>query len=141
DFDKRLHQAAKTGNLSHVRRALNVGTPDPLDSDGRTPLHVAAEGGHAEVVMALLAASAAVDARDKKGYTPLYLAASEGRLDAVRVLLEASPNVDIPDKDCGYSPLFVAMMKGHHEVMEELLEYGASPGTSGQKGDTPLHLA
>lgn len=102
-------------------------------------MHVAAEAGEADVIESLLRANADVNVQDSKGCTPLYLAVSQGNLAAVRALLfVGKADVEIPDRANGYNPLFVAMVKGHHEVMETLLEAGASPGTSGEKGETPL---
>ena len=48
------------------RRHLQRRPPDR----GYEPLHLAAEGGHLEVVVALLAAGASVDAKDDKGCGP-----------------------------------------------------------------------
>ena len=52
--------------LGASRRHLQRRPPDR----GYEPLHLAAEGGHLEVVVALLAAGASVDAKDDKGCGP-----------------------------------------------------------------------
>ena len=58
-------------------------------SDGTTThLHLAAQGGNAEVIGLLLKAGAKVDARDSsRQSTPLMIAASTGHLGAVQALI------------------------------------------------------
>ncbi len=54
-----------------------------------TVLHMAVSKGALDVMAALLAAGAPVDAEDKDGFTPLLGAVNGARLDAVRALLAA----------------------------------------------------
>ena len=61
------------------------------DSDGATPLHLAASRGHAEAVCPLVQTFAApVDAADQYGETPLHWAADHGQ--APRSSSPASPS-------------------------------------------------
>lgn len=55
---------------------------------GYTPLHLAAQGGHLEVVRALLERGANLEARNEHRDTPLILAARGGHMEVVRFLLE-----------------------------------------------------
>jgi ankyrin repeat protein len=57
-------QARRDPALVHARR-----------DDGATPLHVAAAGGHTEMISVLLAHGADIDARDNLGHSPVSLAA------------------------------------------------------------------
>ncbi|KAG5466302.1 hypothetical protein LSCM4_01448 [Leishmania orientalis] len=87
-----LHHAAFSGNNAFVKAILarsgiqNVAI-DAADGEGWTPLHYAADRGHADVVTALLDEGANVNARDAAKRTPMHLAALSGRTDAVAVLL------------------------------------------------------
>lgn len=72
-----------------------IGTPTclftgPDDEDGRTPLHLAASQGHADVVRALVGwpgvDMAACDDDDK---TPLHLAAAAGHHLVVQILVDS----------------------------------------------------
>eukprot|EP00613_Pedinella_sp_CCMP2098_P071043 CAMPEP_0171932196 /NCGR_PEP_ID=MMETSP0993-20121228/30161_1 /TAXON_ID=483369 /ORGANISM="non described non described, Strain CCMP2098" /LENGTH=341 /DNA_ID=CAMNT_0012572421 /DNA_START=94 /DNA_END=1119 /DNA_ORIENTATION=+ len=97
-----LHWAAAGGGSGHLDVVLQLlaftGTTfDALVDanalsvgDLATPLHVAAQRGHASVVAALVAdAFVCVDAVDKFGETPLHKAAEKGHQDVVALLLKA----------------------------------------------------
>jgi ankyrin repeat protein len=55
--------------------------------DGRTPLHCAAQRGHAGVIDLLVPGCLPSDisAHDKDGWTPLHKAVQEGHTETVRV--------------------------------------------------------
>ena len=69
---------------------------DILDAEGRTPLHLAAQRGTADIVEALVASGAEADARDGDGYTPLHMAARAGQRATLRALLLAGADGDHP---------------------------------------------
>ncbi len=69
-----LHFTAQTGDLTAVTDLIaKRKNPNHFDEGGCTPLHYAAAGNHFDVVKALLAAGANVDAHDDgvAGDTPL----------------------------------------------------------------------
>lgn len=59
---------------------------------GSTPLYIAAQEGHSEVVEQLLSRSADIECVFRDGYTPLYIAAQNGRVEVVKTLLEKGAN-------------------------------------------------
>ncbi|KAH8052213.1 hypothetical protein JL722_10313 [Aureococcus anophagefferens] len=69
--------------------------PNTEPANGATPLHAAAENGHAAAARALLDAGAAVDAGfSMVGVSPLHLAAQYDRPDVAALLLDRGAAVD-----------------------------------------------
>ena len=69
--------------------ARGKSTSDIQDNEGRTPLHLAASSGDAEMVRVLISAGADVYAKDADGSTPLHLAVVGGHSETVQILLDA----------------------------------------------------
>ena len=84
-----LHAAAFNGNLGGVKMLLEKGHADPAStnqSHKMTPLHLAALGGHQQVVDLLIAAGAPVGARDCTKRTAAAWAARMGHTELARRL-------------------------------------------------------
>lgn len=85
---------ALQGKTAAVLSARNDYPVDRKDASGRTLLHWAARGGHADTVARLLGVGANIDEGDAAGKTALFVAAYEGRhVEAVNVLLERGADV------------------------------------------------
>ena len=82
----------------------NAADTRPVIGHGSTPLHFAADADDPELVRALVAAGAAVNARSLAGHTPLWWACNAGRAAAARELLDAGADPNIRCNE-GYSPL------------------------------------
>jgi ankyrin repeat protein len=96
---------------------------------GDTPLHFASRHGHTDIVQALLASNADVNAaRTQNRETALYLACKNGKTDIVQALLDSNADVNMKDDD-GNKPLHVACRKGHTDVVQETKCSGVSPLT------------
>jgi len=125
---------------AQVLRTSNVDV-HAQDSTGRTPLHTAADAGHARVVSVLSAHGAEVDARDKEGGTPLHWAAFRGQSRVAELLLDRGAEADARSL-YGQTPLHVAVRNGHPNMVEVLLDHGA--GVHAREdycNRTPLHGA
>ena len=73
---ERLHRAAQEGNLAEAAKLLDRGfDPNVFDEIGKTPLHYAAAGEHADVVSLLLRRGARVDAHHEPSTSNTPLAA------------------------------------------------------------------
>ncbi len=81
---------------------LIASTYPPTHSPTRWPgkaLLLAAEGGHAEAISALLAAGANINATNKAGASALHEAAYHGKTAAVELLVNSGSNLVIRDAD------------------------------------------
>jgi hypothetical protein len=79
-------------------------------TDGSTPLHLAAQEGHLEVVKFLVEREAEGNAKKTGGRMPLHSAAQEGHLDVVKFLVEREVEVNL--KTDGLTPLHLASLNG-----------------------------
>ena len=102
--------------------SLRARPSDKADAEGHTPLYMAAERGHVEVVSRLLTAGASVDkARTLDGATPLFIAAKNGHGVVFSRILAAGASVDKARTLDGATPLVIAAENGHGVVVSQLL--------------------
>jgi ankyrin repeat protein len=118
--------AVRDGNLARIK-ALLKDKPELAsrgDTNGCTPLHVAAITGHKEVAELLLAKGAKVNTKGDRGNTPLHWAAQQGYAEIVALLLTQGADINSTD-DGDWTPLHSAANQGHRDVAEILLAHGA----------------
>ncbi|KAJ8286521.1 hypothetical protein GJAV_G00040110 [Gymnothorax javanicus] len=124
---KQLYVSAKQGELQKVLLMLVDGI-DPnfkMESQGkRTPLHVAAEGGHQEVCHMLVQAGANLDMCDEEQRTPLMEACENNHLETVCYLLRAGSSARHKDVE-GSTCLHLAAKIGHYDIVQHLLSTGS----------------
>jgi ankyrin repeat protein len=135
-----LSMAALDGDVSEVRRLVAEGADVNEQTDGHSPVHLAAYYGHVEVVATLAELGADVDARDDCGLRPLHLAAWNGHVEVVARLVELGADVDAQGMR-GYRPLHMAAHNGHVEEVVTLVELGADVDARDDRGHRPLHAA
>ena len=109
--------------------------------NGATPLILAAEGGHEEVVAVLLGREG-IDLEDPGtgGGTALHVAAFNGNVEIVRRLLNHAAEIDAKD-DSGATPLMIAFAQKHEEVVRLLVEQDAEARVKNNDGVSALTLA
>ncbi|KAF1334404.1 Tkl protein kinase, partial [Globisporangium splendens] len=147
----RLLKACYDGHLDTVNSLLKALEKETAKTEatfvnfangcGRTPLFLAAWNGHVEIVRALVARGASVNATCIEGETPLFRAAERGHVAVVNALIvEFKAEVD-RRKDVGLTPLSVAAREGHAAVVKVLLDQGAEVNQRSRSRQSPLHLA
>lgn len=165
-----LHKAVRAKYVDDAIAILRsrphlVNRRDP--DDGSTPLHWAAKGRHLELIDALIAAGAAVNAVDATGRTPLQwvthhdtsryddrrpvirllmsrgaehtfeTAIRRGEAEHVAAWLRRGTPCDAPVAE-QLSPLALAAEEGDSGVVRVLLESGAAPDGQPYDESTPL---
>jgi len=101
-------------------------------------LHMAYNGDLLEMTKILAMNPTIIDCRDQSNLTPLMLAAAGRHLAQVRFLLEHGADLRLTD-NCGEDALMKACAtRRNGEVIEALLDRGASVNHVSESGRTPL---
>ncbi|XP_028833214.1 ankyrin repeat and SOCS box protein 10 isoform X3 [Denticeps clupeoides] len=143
-----LHLCTNVDSLECAKYLLQFGADvngRSLDEDD-APLHVAARHGLLEHVSLYLRYGANLEHRNDEGATPLNAACSQpqeppslARYHQVcHLLVSAGANVKTSDAD-NQTPLHMACKSVNPDVVELLLQHGASVNDMCYSGDAPLH--
>ncbi|KPP73849.1 serine/threonine-protein phosphatase 6 regulatory ankyrin repeat subunit A-like, partial [Scleropages formosus] len=143
-----LHYCARVGNSDVLQAILSNVEDNSLSlvvnkhaKNGRSPLLLAAEGGHTEVVKVLLQNHARVDIFDEQGKAALHLAAEHGYEEIADILLSNKAFVNAKTK-LGMTPLHLGAQSGSTCLVMLLVNtHLASIDALTLKKQTPLHLA
>ncbi|XP_058801376.1 serine/threonine-protein phosphatase 6 regulatory ankyrin repeat subunit A isoform X4 [Phymastichus coffea] len=151
------HIAAMQGSVRVIEELMKFDRQGVISTRNKlteaTPLQLAAEGGHAEVVKALVRAGASCAEENRAGFTAVHLAAQHGHGQVLEVM-RSSQSLRISSKKLGVTALHVAAYFGQADTVRELLTHvpgtvKSDPPTGGslvgelgpESGMTPLHLA
>ncbi|XP_053566517.1 ankyrin repeat domain-containing protein 6 isoform X2 [Bombina bombina] len=139
-LSERLLVAAYKGQVDNVVQLINKGAKVAVTKNGRTPLHLAANKGHLNVVQILLKAGCDLDIQDDGNQTALHRAAVVGNSDILAALIQEGCSLDRQDKD-GNTALHEAAWHGFSQSVKLLVKAGANVLARNKAGNTPLHLA
>uniref|UniRef100_A0AAX7VS11 SOCS box domain-containing protein n=1 Tax=Astatotilapia calliptera TaxID=8154 RepID=A0AAX7VS11_ASTCA len=134
-----LHESAFLGLENFVYLLLESGAnPNACDVKKKTPLALAAQNGHLNVVEVLLQKGAQVWCESESG-TILFDAAASGNPDIISLLLEhgADPNVPLYS---GHLPVHRVAYHGHRLALEHLIPVTKLHAVK-ESGMSPLHSA
>ncbi|XP_030454046.2 uncharacterized protein LOC115675493 [Syzygium oleosum] len=137
-----LHAAARSGDLRAVQSMLAASplAVNSRDKHSRTPLHLAAWSGQAQVVTYLCQNKADAGAAAMDDMGAIHFAAQKGHLEVVRTLLSSGVSLKASNRK-GFTPLHYAVQGSHLELVKYLVKKGASLSTKTKAGKTPLDLA
>ena len=157
--DTALMLAARTGKPDALKVLLDSGADvNKVNSEGQTALMWAVAEKNAAAAKVLIDRGADVNAQTHKlppptmfqtifsapfpvgGMTALLYAARQNDLESARILVAAGANVKESAAD-GSSPLLVAIINEHYALAKYLLEQGADPNATDDKGRGPLYAA
>jgi len=142
-----LHAAASSGDVQAVIAALDKG--DRIDAlfagtDSSmvqmTPLMLAAAGGHAAMIEALIERDAQLDTARIGGMTAIMFAARSGNEDALLAFLNAGASLDAKTER-SRGPLFFAAQSGSGRCVSILLDAQMDVGALDEAEITPLMIA
>lgn len=130
-----LTLAARHGHVDAVKALLEVGAevnalPDAL---GMTAIRAAAMHGHAGVAAALAHHGAHIHTGAGDGPTAMMVAALYGHVEVVAALSAAGTNID--------NHLLLAAREGRDAMVAALLDAGAQPGFTNDRGVSALMMA
>ena len=139
-----LYHAARLG-LRDLAEHLITEHPKHVNAWGgrhHTPMHAAADAGHANIISLLIEHGADMEAWSGgiNGGTPLNHAAWSGRLEIGQYLLDLGADIDSRDSAL-YTPLMQAVFEGHVEFARMLLERGAEIDAASISGRTAFSHA
>jgi len=159
-----IHKAVNSGNLADVEVVLAGGeNVNKQDSDGNTPLIVAARHGDFGIAQTLVKKGADIKARNKDGYDALLALANysmpgmrgaskngksaepvgittEGHLKTAEYLLNEGADVNAKNNE-GSTALILAAQLNKKDIVELLLNKGADVHATNLNGYTALMLA
>lgn len=112
---------------------------DAPAKDGRSPLMIAVDSGHQDLVKFFISMGCDVNQQLTIGLSPLHFAVRNGDLIMVNALLKAGAAVNAKTRS-DITPLHFAVRFGRMELFEVLLENGANWEEIDAAGSAPIQL-
>ncbi|KAI9897952.1 hypothetical protein N3K66_006312 [Trichothecium roseum] len=142
DAAKALAVACDRNRTAIVQTLCNAGVDIEAALDSWTPLNLASNAGHADIVDILLKRGANAETASKNGWTPIIRASRRGHIEVVRLLLTKVSKAHVNSGSrYDWTALEAACIGGHMAVVECLLQSGAQPNTRSGDGRTAFHAA
>ncbi|CAD7697450.1 unnamed protein product [Ostreobium quekettii] len=146
--NKKLWKAAKKGNATKVKNALDEGANIEFrwGAFKETPLGVASSHGRTEVVEVLIDAGADVEGADKDGIPPLTAAVFSGEVGVVQTLLTAGASTGRLPAGSGFLIPLIEHLTQYSLGNDSRAHSLVTPASAGLYGifgviETPLILA
>ncbi|KAL2320493.1 hypothetical protein Fmac_029462 [Flemingia macrophylla] len=127
--------------LAHKARTERKEGSCSGSGSGLGAIHLAARGGHVEVLRLLLVKGADVDSLSGEGATALHLAVGHGERECVRLLVANEARLDVREAREGDTCLHVAAGMGDEAMVKLLLKKGANKEVRNFLGKTAYDVA
>lgn len=119
----------------------NSASVNHKNDDGLTPLMMAVQNGHTEVVKDLFKAGAKEDkSKNNVGATLLMIAARLGHTDIVKLLIDRKNDVN-EKNNLGLTAIMIAVIGRQFDIIDILLDSGANINDQTEKGQSALMMA
>ena len=134
-----IHLAAMYGYIETANRMIsnNLTPPNPSNVHGITPISLAAQNGHLQMVQLLMTSTTNPNVADNYGWTPIHDAAWNGHLEIVQLLMTSTTNPNIAAND-GRTAIYEAAEAGHMEIVQLLMTSTTNPNIPENNGFTPM---
>lgn len=136
----RIQDAIKSNDV-HMLRMLTSMPGTCSARDLNLGIIKAAGLGYSDCVQVLIDAGADKNYVNQSNTTPLYSAVQGNKVKAVEVLLENKTDVNLISGMQHLSALHFAAMRGCTDIVDMLIEHGASIFSRDYEGNTPLILS
>lgn len=101
-------------SVDSITSLLNFqASPNLQNEKGKTPLHLAAEHGHAKIASLLLEKNIDINQADHNGQTALHIAALNGHQEMTRLLIKEGADIDKLDNQ-GHTALYLAIFRSYY---------------------------
>ena len=137
-FTELLRHAVLNGHLELCQLLLECGADTNTRFEGNLILSESIDAGNVEIIKALIAKGAVINAPDSNKQTALQKASMKGDKELVAYLLDHGADINhLDDKNC--TSTFLAAKFGFAEIVQLLIDRGADPQHPAHEGWTPLH--
>ncbi|KAL7785633.1 ankyrin repeat-containing domain protein [Trichoderma ceciliae] len=130
-----------SGQVAEAVLSAPGANPMAEDSEGWTPLTLAASYGHSNVVKKLVEHGANFSSHTRGGWSPVNVACCHGSFGVAKLLLDGYGASMECDSESGWSALRSASTYGHTNILTYLLARGADITIRNSVGWTCLHSA
>ena len=138
-FTDLLRHAVLNGHLKLCQLLLKCGADTNTPFKGNSILSESIDAGNVEIIKALIANGAVINAPDSNKQTALQKASMKGDKELVAYLLDHGADINhVDDNNC--TSTFFAAQSGFAEIVQLLIDRGADPQYPANEGWTPLHI-
>lgn len=143
-----IHVASSCGNIIFLETLQETVSKLELsfyfkakDENGRSPAHLAAMNGHADVFLFLINNGADTTALDSSNVTPLHLAVLRHQIKFLHKVIDFPININAGDNE-GRSAFFYACRNGFVDIMDAMIIGDIDlDGFVDNNGNSALHIA